>query len=147
MKISKLSILIITSFLMSSCVIYYSNNIVSEDGAQEIYTEYQLKKDGSFEEYIYRDLIEDEDGMDYGNKITGVYEKIGDTLFFTYQHNDTTHESESTDEVYLIVDKGLQKLDPISYSYHFLHQTLKKEKASKLRDLPVYDSIVWIEGY
>ncbi|MDA7803222.1 hypothetical protein N8987_01425 [Crocinitomix sp.] len=142
----RLAAIIGLSISMSSCVAYYSNNTVSKDGDQEIYTEYQLKRDGTFDEYIYRDLIEDEDGMDYGNKITGTYEKNGDTLFFSYNHNDPTHKKLSK-EIYLIVDDGLVKLDPISYSYHFLHQTLNKEKASKLRELPVYESIIWVEGY
>lgn len=116
---------------------YYHHNPKSEEG---VYTELLLNKNGSFEEYLYWEINDSLDNETFGIIITGTYEQKGDSLFLTY---DSSSGNTEFDESYLVTENGLYKLEPITYSYHFLNMFLSPGESQKLHDLPDYKKIVW----
>ncbi len=127
--------------LMNSC---QSTSFFFNESENETYTELQLKSNGTFVEYVYFSVQDSLMGEDFGNMIDGTYERIGDTLFLAYTANTANTVAK---EVYLKTADDLIKLEPITYSHHFLNMVFAKGKSSKLRALPNYDSINWKEGF
>lgn len=135
----KLFFFALTIVLLTACASTqsYHHNPKSEEG---MYTELLLKKNGSFEEYLYWEINDSLDNETFGILITGTYERKGDSLFLTY---DSGSGDTEFDESYLVTENGLYKLEPITYSHHFLNIFLSPGKSQKLHDLPDYKEIVW----
>ena len=109
---------------------------------QNLYTELRLKSKGVFEEYIYFNVEDTVISDDFGNVISGNYEYSGDTLLLYYKDADQKKEA----EIYIKKGLNLVKLEPITYSHHFLNMIYISGKSEKLRDLPNYTTIIWKEG-
>ncbi len=134
------SILFLFIFI-TSC---QSTSFFYNESENETYTELQLKSNGTFVEYVYFSVQDSLLGDDFGNVIDGTYYEIGDTLFLAYK---SSTESTGVKEVYVRNGNDLVKLEPITYSHHFLNMVFAKGKSSKLRELPNYDSINWKAGF
>jgi hypothetical protein len=136
----KLVVSLVSLLFLFSC---QSTAFFFNESENETYTELQLKSDGTFIEYIYFNVQDSLMPIDYGNIIDGTYKQIGDTLFFVY---DSPMVNSETNEVYLKKGMDLIKLEPVTYSHHYLNMVFAKGKSTQLRALPNYDSITWKKG-
>ena len=147
-----LLIVLVSSTVLAACgttKYYHSTVINANQSGSEAYIELQLLKDGSFNEYIYFGLNDSIYNANEGIRITGKYLQTKDTLFLTYSsaQNLKLVETDATvyKETYLITDEGLVLLDPITYSYHLLNRKMVLGQSAKLRSLPHYTSINWVQ--
>ena len=147
-----LLIVLVSSIFLAACSTnkyYHSTVINSDQSGNEAYIELQLLKDGSFNEYIYFGLNDSIDNANEGILIKGKYYQTKDTLFLTYSSTQNLNHVENHatvyKETYLLNDEGLVLLDPITYSYHLLNRKMVLGQSAKLRSLPLYKSINWVQ--
>lgn len=153
MKQNRLASIILVSsiLLLASCgatKYYYSEGVNRTQPEIETCIELQLHKNGTFDEYVYFVLNDTIDNVNEGRLISGTYTSRNDTLFLMYHDKDKVHSADdSTDyhEIYLVEEERLILLAPITYSYHFLNQTLVPGKSKRIRVLPFYESIKWVK--
>lgn len=147
-----LLIVLVSSNVIAACgtTKYYHSTVINvNESGKEAYIELQLLKDGSFIEYIYFGLNDSIDNANEGFCITGNYHQTKDTLLLTYSSAQNLRRAASAatvyKEIYLITDEGLVLLDPITYSYHLLNRKMVLGQSTKLRSLPHYTSINWVQ--
>ncbi|NOQ74729.1 MAG: hypothetical protein GQ574_22135 [Crocinitomix sp.] len=131
-------------FLLIFMISCQSTSFFFNESENETYTELQIKSNGTFIEYVYFNVQDSLMADDYGNVIGGSYEQIGDTLFLVY---GSVTEKSVINEVYLKKGNDLIKLEPITYSHHYLNMVFAQGKSPKLRALTNYESIRWREGF
>ncbi|MFT5822031.1 MAG: hypothetical protein ACI8ZM_003287 [Crocinitomix sp.] len=137
----KLVVSLFTLICLYSC---QSTSFFFNESENDTYTELQLKSNGTFVEYIYFSVQDSLMAEDYGNIIDGTYKQVGDTLFLVYE---TITENSAINEIYLKKGNDLIKLEPITYSHHYLNMLFAQGKSPQLRALPNYESITWKEGF
>jgi hypothetical protein len=135
--ISLAALLVICVYSCQSTSFFYN------ESANETYTELQLNSNGTFAEYFYYNLDDSLQNADFGNIIDGTYTEIGDTLYLVYQPSIA---NATVEEVYLKSGVDLIKLEPVTYSHHFLNMVFTEGKSPKLRALKNYNSIAWKKG-
>lgn len=140
MKKRSISFAVLLAICLNSC---QSTSYFYNESANETYTELHLNSDGSFAEYFYFNVKDSVQAEEFGNIIDGAYEEVGDTLFLVYQ---PTMMNSTLKEVYLKSGDDLIKLEPITYSHHFLNMVFTEGKSPKLRSLDDYNSIAWKKG-
>jgi hypothetical protein len=135
------------SLFSCKSVDYYHYDPAGTSGdAYGMYTELCLHKNGEFEEYLYWGAQDSVDQTNDGVLIKGTYEKSGDTLKLWYSLEGDVVEN-SRHEFFLMREDGLQLIEPVRYSYHFLGKVLSPGKSETLRGLPDYTTVKWKDGF
>ncbi len=131
----------------SKNMFYHNETEVAPDEAG-VYTELQLNKNGSFVEYLYYSIGDSLESIDFGTVILGNYTFETDTLYLIYSLPDSSQPKNTTatvhyDEAYVLRKGKLAKLQPVTYSSHFVNLVMTPGKAERLRSRENYDSIIW----
>lgn len=146
----------ILSFIFSACTntqLFYSNEAEVAQDEAGVYTELKLNENGSFEEYMYYSIGGTDEDVDFGSVILGDYSFEKDTLFLVYTNyskgNDNFPEliNGKYHEAYVLRKGKLTKLQPVTYSSHFVNLVMNKGKAKQLRDRANYNDIIWKINY
>lgn len=133
----------------STKVMFYHNEVEVAQDEAGVYTELKLNDDGTFEEYLYYSIGDSIEEIDYGTIINGSYTYQQDTLYLVYQTTENDSRELPTlikgkyHEAYIKRKGELVKLQPVTYSSHFVNLILKKGKAKQLRSRSNYDQIIW----